>query len=113
MQPKAPPLPKLVFSPHGDVRVMQCKRLPDADDPTQDEHGNYDPKKRLIRILRRLEGWAKRQAFHHEKAHMHMYDAGLHTRLTEDDLEHVAEVWASAAVAEEKAALSKPLTPSG
>ncbi len=100
MSEKAPPLPKSIWTPYGHVRVMQCKRLPDSDDPTNDLHGTYDPKKRIIRVLRRLEGWEKWKSLCHERVHQRAFDAGLHTRLWEDDLEHVAEVIANAEVME-------------
>ena len=111
MSEKAPPLPKTLWSPMGPIRVMQCKHLPDKDDPTEDLHGTYDPKRRVIRVLKRLEGWTKWQAMRHEWVHMITYDAGLHTRFTLEDLEHYADVTATAMVAEMRNSLTSPALP--
>lgn len=84
---------------------MQCRHLPDKDDPGEDEHGNYDPKTRIIRVLRRLEGWTKHQAMWHEWFHAITYDSGAYTRFTLDDLDHLADVTATAIVSQQRNAL--------
>lgn len=104
-EPKAPPLPKTIWTQMGPCRVMQCKRLPDADEPGEDVHGTYDPKKRVIRVLRRLEGWTKHQSMWHEWFHLITFDAGAHNRFTMDDLEHLADVTATAIVSQQRNAL--------
>ena len=96
-----PPLPKYLWSPLGDVRVRQVKRLRplSREVPSDvDDFGQYDPKHRAITVLRSLEPWVKWQTLWHEWVHMVLFDAGSHNHLSPEQVEVLCDVIGTALV---------------
>lgn len=97
---RPPPIPKSVWSQLGPVEVRVVKRMAKVNpDVEAADHGSYDPAKRIIRIRATLEPWTQWQTLLHEWGHCIVFDAGLHNLLTEDQIETLVEVYATAMVA--------------
>jgi hypothetical protein len=98
-----PPLPSSLWSPLGPVPVRIVERLrpmsKDAPDDV-DDFGGFEPKTRVIEVLKDLEPWAQWQALRHEWVHMVIYDAGVHNAFTGDQIECLCDLIGTALAAE-------------
>jgi hypothetical protein len=99
----APPLPKTLWSPLGPIRVRTLKRIKPLSKEVPrdiDDFGQYDPKKRTIRILRDLDPWVQWQTLRHEWVHAVIFDQGFHQAFTEEQIEAVCDLIGTALVSE-------------
>lgn len=97
LNPKLPPLPHIVHSVLGPVSVELVPDLKDEKGATL--LGRWLPDSRTIQITKNLTPVAAWHTLFHERAHVSLWDGGV-TCLSERDIEHVADVIATAHVAE-------------
>jgi hypothetical protein len=65
-----------------------------------DDFGGFDPKRRVIEILRDLDPWQQWQALRHEWCHMILFDAGMHNLYNDERQEVLCDVIGTALAAE-------------
>jgi hypothetical protein len=100
---RPPKLPTKVWSPLGPVPVLIVDHIaPMSKEAPEDvdDFGGFDPKRRVIEVLRSLDPWQQWQSFRHEWCHMVLFDAGMHNLYNDERQEVLCDVIGTALAAE-------------
>ena len=87
-----PPLPRTVWSPHGDIRVTRPRTL--VSDDGERTYGEWHQVERVVRVHARLRRDAAWPVLLHELAHADLDDYGV--SLSHEPLERVCDALALA-----------------
>lgn len=90
-----PPLPRVVWSPHGDIRVTRPRTL--SGDADETVYGEWHQVTRTVRVVARLRRDAAWPVLFHELVHADLDDYGV--TLPHDDVERVCDALALARMA--------------
>jgi len=82
-----PPLPRVVWSPHGDIRVVRPRRL--AGEPDEHVFGEWRQTERTVAVVQTLRRDAAWPVLFHELAHVDLDDYGV--ALGHADVERVCD----------------------